>query len=424
MYISTKDWLNYIKRLSAIDNQAAERMQDWIRKNGFTDRKALIDYAYGIATTYGEASGALSAAMYDAIAEMQGKWYSPAVPAPTPEYGEVAKTVNGILKQSENPDMVAGGVSRLVKRTGADTTLLNAERDGAQFAWVPNGDTCAFCLTLASRGWQYMSKKALKNGHAEHIHANCDCTYAIRFNNEDGVAGYDPDKYKRMYNSAEGSTPREKINSMRREMAAEKQEAAKKQIAKSAEMERLRTSYLNTVQTKALDAKGYVDKFDGITGKKDVDEAIYKSAIEILEHRQGTPFEDLHLINAETGEVIHKLTTCDKKNMVVYDDETKEAIKEAHEKGIKILAIHNHPGGLPPTLDDGASAFINDYMSGVAVGHNFEVYVYSAADAYYDIEDCDYIHEEITNTIKYSIDFEEDVWYDVLRIFGMEIIRR
>lgn len=216
MYISTKDWLNYIKRLSAIDNQAAERMQDWIRKNGFTDRKALIDYAYGIATTYGEASGALSAAMYDAIAEMKGKWYPPAVPAPTPEYGEVAKTVNGILKHSEKAETVAGGVSRLVKRTGADTTLLNAERDGAQFAWVPNGDTCAFCLTLASRGWQYMSKKALKNGHAEHIHANCDCTYAIRFGNDDGVAGYDPDKYKRMYYGAEGSTPQEKINSLRR----------------------------------------------------------------------------------------------------------------------------------------------------------------------------------------------------------------
>ena len=99
-------------------------------------------------------------------------------------------------------------------------------------------------------------------------------------------------------------------------------------------------------------------------------------------------------------------------------------VYDSTKKGIKILAIHNHPGGLPPTLDDGASAFINDYMSGVAVGHNFEVYVYSAADAYYDIEDCDYIHEEITNTIKYSIDFEESVWYDVLRIFGMEIIRR
>ena len=45
--------------------------------------------------------------------------------------------------------------------------LKNALRDGAEFAWVPNGDTCAFCMTLASRGWQRASKRAIKNGHAE-----------------------------------------------------------------------------------------------------------------------------------------------------------------------------------------------------------------------------------------------------------------
>lgn len=27
--------------------------------------------------------------------------------------------------------------------------LKNALRDGAEFAWVSNGDTCAFCMTLA-----------------------------------------------------------------------------------------------------------------------------------------------------------------------------------------------------------------------------------------------------------------------------------
>lgn len=99
---------------------------------------------------------------------------------------------------------------------GADTTLKNAIRDGAQFAWIPHGDTCPFCITLASRGWQYASKKALKYGHAEHIHPHCDCQYATRFSSNTNVAGYDPDKYLEMYNSAEGRTPDEKINSMRR----------------------------------------------------------------------------------------------------------------------------------------------------------------------------------------------------------------
>ena len=101
------------------------------------------------------------------------------------------------MKQSQSK--VPATVARLVKQVGADTTLKNAKRDGAQFAWIPHGDTCAFCITLASRGWQYMSDEALKGGHAEHIHANCDCEYAVRFDGHSTVAGYDPDKYLEEY---------------------------------------------------------------------------------------------------------------------------------------------------------------------------------------------------------------------------------
>lgn len=108
------------------------------------------------------------------------------------------------------------GVSRLVKRASADTTLQNAQRDGARFAWVPHGDTCPFCIALASRGWQRISKTALKKGHAEHIHANCDCEYAVRFRSDTGVAGYDPDEYLRQYNDADGD-----LNAMRREHYAQ-----------------------------------------------------------------------------------------------------------------------------------------------------------------------------------------------------------
>ena len=62
-----------------------------------------------------------------------------------------------------------------------------------------------------------MSKNALKNGHAEHIHVNCDCEYGVRFDGKSNVAGYDPDKYLEQYNNAEGTKPQDKINSMRRE---------------------------------------------------------------------------------------------------------------------------------------------------------------------------------------------------------------
>ena len=219
MRITQKAWNKYITKMSAISGTAAEKMQEYVSAHGFDDMKAVVEYAKALSDHYGEAIGSLACQMYDATAAAQGVSVPDAEIAELPEYGDVAKAVYGAKKTSEKE--VSKAVGRLVKQVGADTTLKNAERDGAQFAWVPSGDTCAFCITLASRGWQYMSKKALKNGHAEHIHANCDCQYAIRFDGKSEVEGYDPDKYLEMYENAEGTTSQEKINSMRRAMNAE-----------------------------------------------------------------------------------------------------------------------------------------------------------------------------------------------------------
>lgn len=229
MTISTKDWRAYIDRLSAINEKAAEQMRKYVQTHGFGDTQAMIDYAYALATKYGEASAALSAEMYDAIAALERAAVPAAIPAETASYNTVARTVQGVKKQSENVDMMASAIGRLVKQAGADTTLQNALRDGAQFAWIPSGDTCAFCITLASRGWQRASRKAIKNGHAEHIHSNCDCTYAIRFDESTRVQGYEPKRYRAMYENADGSNPKAKINAMRRDFYAQNSEKINEQ---------------------------------------------------------------------------------------------------------------------------------------------------------------------------------------------------
>lgn len=223
-YISTDAWLRYIRRLDALNNAAAAQMRKWVQRNGFGDMDALIAYAYGLATKYGEGAAALAAEMYDAIAALQRAFVEPAEPAATADYPTVARTMQGIVDVSENVETVSAGVGRLVKQAGADTTLQNAARDGAQFAWVPMGDTCAFCITLASRGWQPASKKALKNAHAEHIHSNCNCTYAVRFRDDVDVRGYEPERYLAMYEGAGGGSSKDRINALRRQFYAENSE--------------------------------------------------------------------------------------------------------------------------------------------------------------------------------------------------------
>lgn len=200
---------SYHARLSKLNEKAGQLMQEYVAAHGTEDGPALIAYAHALVTKYGEGSAELACQMYDALAEASKANLPAAEPAAMAEYGEVARMVNATKRQ--NPANLPNGVRRLVKRAGADTTLHNAIRDGAEWAWVPHGDTCPFCIMLASNGWQKASAKLLKGGHAEHIHANCDCEFAVRFDGSTSVAGYDPEKYLRQYRAA-GSD----VNAMRR----------------------------------------------------------------------------------------------------------------------------------------------------------------------------------------------------------------
>lgn len=234
MRITGKSWNRYITTLRRLNDRASNEMLAYIRSltdRGITGQEQInlaIEYAYALATKYGEASAAAACDMYDAIMELQGANLPPAAPAQTATIDETAKAVVGTYKTG-NPKIVSQAVGRLVKMASADTMQQNALRDGCEWAWVPQGDTCAFCITLASRGWQKASRKAIRNGHAEHIHANCDCTYCVRYKPDIDVEGYDPDKYLEMYENADGSTPEQRINAMRRDFYNENKERINEQ---------------------------------------------------------------------------------------------------------------------------------------------------------------------------------------------------
>jgi hypothetical protein len=238
MRITSKSWKNYIGIQRRLSDRAATEMLAMLAKLSAQYEEgaitleeyqnAAIDYAYALATKYGEGAGSAACELYDAIAELQGANVLPATPADTATIGETAKAVKGTMKTGNN-EIVSSAVGRLVKLVGVDTMQQNALRDGAEWAWIPRGDTCAFCLTLASRGWQKASKSAIRNGHAEHVHANCDCTYAVRFKPNIDVEGYDPQRYLDMYYNADGSTPEERINAIRRDLYAKNKEAINEQ---------------------------------------------------------------------------------------------------------------------------------------------------------------------------------------------------
>ena len=90
-------------------------------------------------------------------------------------------------------------------------------------AGSPEGGISSEMLSRISGAYRgNAADKAIKNGHAEHIHSNCDCTYAVRHSPDVTVEGYDPDKYLEMYKDAplkDGQSPsgKNRINAMRRQ---------------------------------------------------------------------------------------------------------------------------------------------------------------------------------------------------------------
>lgn len=249
MTISKAEWDRYISRLKKINDKAVADFRAFVVKGGgyaHMDRRLIIDYAYGLATKYGEASAALTAEMYDAVALLQNVAVPAAIPAETATYSEVAKTINGVIKNTASDEVLTQSIGQMVKMASTDTMLVNAHRDanvtrmrsskraykqrpsGAQVAWVPSGDTCAFCIMLAGNGWRKQTNWGAEQ-HTEHVHANCDCTYMVRFNDDLDVAGYDPTEYAEMYDNADGGTQEEKLNAMRRDFYAENKEEINEQ---------------------------------------------------------------------------------------------------------------------------------------------------------------------------------------------------
>ena len=221
----------------------------------------------------GPASASLSCEMYDEIARASGKSVPPAEPADVMSDDEIAEAVLGTYNNKTNT--IPATVSRIVKQAGADTMIFNALRDGAKFAWIPKGDSpCEFCITLASRGWQKISKRSIRNGHAEHIHANCQCEYAVSFDDDPVVPGYDPDHYLDEYHriqqeQADRALEREK---KKREAGKKKKKEEKEKEEEEEEKDEITTAVetvIKDIETVGI-KKHETKRFDETPSEEDL----------------------------------------------------------------------------------------------------------------------------------------------------------
>lgn len=207
---------NYVGALASISEGTRARLEESLRAIDWTqdvatvrDRIIEVMQAYCGGTT--DMAAMLAAEFYDGIRELAVGERLGAFA----ESGRVPEATDGAVRAFVQ-DLVDGGgpdpviqkcLERMdyeTRRAAATCITRNSRRDPSRprYARIPaGGETCDFCIMLASRGPVYHTEASA--GAVDHFHANCRCqvvpffdTYEIgpsRRASAMSVEGYDPD---------------------------------------------------------------------------------------------------------------------------------------------------------------------------------------------------------------------------------------
>lgn len=132
---------------------------------------------------------------------------------------------------------------------------------------------------------------------------------------------------------------------------------------------------MSEVNMKYILSEAYRKKFDKITSNAAVNKTLYDCAVKILQHRNGTQYEDMYWIDINTGEVVAESVDSSIPLKVKYTDQIEKKIHGRFD----LITIHNHPNGTAPSPDDFGSSFDRKYLLGIVIGHNGRIFMYSAS---------------------------------------------
>lgn len=227
--ISAAEVRAYQELMKRINSRAAENVARWLRVNAAVfaqdpelATRMLNAYMTELVANYGAAECAAIDEYLSELCQAAGTVYEPQqMPSPKPTYGDVEHAVNTYVTPTRQDldglrDAAQAIATMGIRRVANRHAVRSATANGMQFAWKPIGDTCAFCITLASRGWQDTHREE----YARHVHPNCDCVMIFRRPGE-RVDGYDPSSYLEEYENAPGETSQDRINAMRRQRYAD-----------------------------------------------------------------------------------------------------------------------------------------------------------------------------------------------------------
>lgn len=116
----------------------------------------------------------------------------------------------------------------------------------------------------------------------------------------------------------------------------------------------------------------YRSKFDRITDNISTNRILYSKAKEMLNHRSGTKYEDMYWIDGASGEVLASALNEQQESGIQYTD----AILKAISGKSGLIAFHNHPSSMPPSVADFNSMLIHGYSIAFVLCHDGTIIQY------------------------------------------------
>lgn len=181
--ITAEQLSDYEEKLSAIRSSAGIAFKTFaleqdLSKLGEEARKSAIYHAANKAVSHlSDAAGSVACDFFDA--HVTGA--APSEIAPLPKFikRRLYEHIEKYAKTHEIGDdefmrLLAEEVGGEAVQHANRTTVHNAAKNGVRYARVPFGNSCAFCLMLASRGFVYHSTTSAGEDKG-HYHSNCHC---------------------------------------------------------------------------------------------------------------------------------------------------------------------------------------------------------------------------------------------------------
>lgn len=175
------------------------------------------------------------------------------------------------------------------------------------------------------------------------------------------------------------------------------------------------------VNWKIVKSKEYTERFSAVSDNSKANELAAQRARNALVHRDGKDTEELYAIGLKSGKDISAIVDQNYPYGVRRTQKLTNDVDRAEGMGDKVLFIHNHPGGTPPSMADINALLSNKDAVGITVGHNGSIYYYTKPNGI--VEQRDYRVAAMKCGMYNGIEYREKILEELARQFDFEFRR-